>query len=53
MDGKYLGDTPQEGLVLQAGTRRVRLVNPRRKLEASFGVRIKRGKTTSKVVRLR
>lgn len=53
VDGRYVGDTPVEGLKLPAGLHRVRLHNPERNLEELVQVQIRAGRTVSRIVELR
>jgi len=51
--GRYIGETPLQGIRLRAGRHRVRLVNPERRLQAVLTVRVRAGRTVRKSVRLR
>jgi serine/threonine protein kinase len=53
VDGRYVGDTPVQGLKLAAGVRRVRLVNPERGLVKELRITIPPGRRVSRAVVLR
>lgn len=52
VDGRFVGETPLQGIRLRAGRHRVKLVNPHRGLSASLTVTISPGQTLRRWVRL-
>jgi serine/threonine protein kinase len=52
VDGKMIGNTPQQNLKLSAGDHRITLVNPEFRLRKNLTVTIKAGETTTEIVTL-
>lgn len=52
IDGRVIGNTPQMGITLPAGTHRVELVNPQFNARETFTVNIQPGQVERRVVRL-
>jgi hypothetical protein len=53
IDGRYRGDTPIEGLALEAGVHEVRLLNARERIARAFKVTIRPGRTLRRVLLLK
>jgi hypothetical protein len=52
VDGRYVGETPLQGVRLRAGRHKVRLVNPERRFSTRLTVQIRTGRTTRRWIRL-
>jgi serine/threonine-protein kinase len=52
IDGKLVGNTPQLGIPLKAGSHRVKLVNPDLGLSKQITVKVKAGQTVTKILNL-
>lgn len=52
VDGRMVGNTPQQGVPLSAGRHKVQLVNPQMGLNKTISVSIKTGQVTTQVVNL-
>jgi hypothetical protein len=52
VDGRLIGNTPQLNIPLSAGSHDVKLVNPQLGMRKGFGVKIRAGKVTTKIVEL-